>query len=77
MSRAVAEALGIDLSSRKEGELFKWLLVCLLFGKPIQQEIAEPAYTLLVSAGLHNPDGLLGAGWDKLVELLDKAHYVM
>jgi hypothetical protein len=76
VSRAVAEALGIDLSSWKEGELFKWLLVCLLFGKPIRQEIAERAYSLLVSAGLRNPDAVLGAGWDKLVELLDKAHYV-
>lgn len=37
----VATKLGIDLSSRKEGELFKWFLACLLFGKPIQQEIAE------------------------------------
>lgn len=32
----VARKLGIDLSSRREGELFKWLLACLLFGKPIQ-----------------------------------------
>ena len=63
MSRTVAEELGIDLSSRKVGELFKWFLACLLFGKPIQQEIAERAYTLLVSAGLRNPDAVLGAGW--------------
>jgi hypothetical protein len=68
--------LGIDLSSRKEEELFKWFLACLLFGKPIQQEIAERAYTRLVSAGLRNPDKVLGAGWDELVRLLDEAHYV-
>ena len=76
MSPTVAEELGIDLSSRKEGELFKWLLACLLFGKPIQQEIAERAYARLASAGLRNPDAVLSAGWDKLVELLDEAHYV-
>jgi hypothetical protein len=76
MPTAVARKLEIDLSSRKEGELFKWFLACLLFGKPIQQEIAERAYTRLVSAGLRNPDAVLGAGWDKLVELLDEAHYV-
>jgi len=76
MPTAVAKKLGIDLSSRKEEELFKWFLACLLFGKPIQQEIAERAYTRLVSAGLRNPDAVLGAGWDKLVELLDEAHYV-
>jgi hypothetical protein len=72
----VAKKLGINLSSRKEGELFKWFLACLLLGKPIQQEIAERAYTRLVSAGLRNPDAVLDAGWDELVRLLDEAHYV-
>ena len=56
--------------------MFKWFLACLLFGKPIQQEIAERAYIQLVSAGLQNPDTVLEAGWDELVRLLDEAHYV-
>jgi len=73
---AVAKKLGIDLSSQKEDELFKWFLACLLFGKPIQQEIAERAYIRLVSAGLRKPDAVLAAGWDELVRLLDEAHYV-
>lgn len=73
---AVATKLGIDLSSRKDGELFKWFLACLLFGKPIQQEIAERAYVRLMSAGLRNADKVLDAGWDELVRLLDEAHYV-
>jgi hypothetical protein len=72
----VAKKLGIDLSSRKEQHLFKWFLACLLFGKPIQQEIAERAYVQLVSAGLESPDQVLRAGWDELVRLLDAAHYV-
>ena len=76
MPVAVSKKLGIDLFSRKEQELFKWFLACLLFGKPIQQEIAERAYTRLVSAGLRNPDRVLNAGWDELVRLLDEAHYV-
>jgi len=76
MPTAVAKKLGINLSSRKEDELFKWFLACLLFGKPIQQEIAERAYAQLVSAGLRNPDKILDAGWDELVRLLDEAHYV-
>jgi hypothetical protein len=65
MPRVVAKKLGIHLSSRKEGELFKWFLACLLFCKPIQQEIDERAYARLVSAGLRKPDAVLGAGWDK------------
>jgi len=76
MPPAVARRLGIKLSSRKEAELFKWFLACLLFGKPIQQEIAERAYARLISAGLRNPDAVLRAGWDELVRLLDEAHYV-
>jgi len=72
----VAKKLGIDLSSRKEQDLFKWFLACLLFGKPIQQEIAERAYVELVSAGLDSPDRVLRSGWDELVRLLDAAHYV-
>ncbi len=72
---AVAERLGIRLSSRNERELFKWFLACLLFGKPIQQEIAERAYKRLISEGLLTPDAVLEAGWDELVRLLDEAHY--
>src|SRR6516165_1286572 len=41
MQAVVSKKLGINLSSRKEEESFKWFLACLLFGKPIQQEIAE------------------------------------
>ncbi len=68
--------LGIDLSTRREEELFEWLLACLLFGKPIQSEIAARAYRELAAAHLLNPDAILRAGWDELVRLLDEAHYV-
>ena len=68
--------LGIDLESGKERELFKWFLACLLFGKPIQQEVAKRAYLELVREGLVTPQAILKAGWDKLVELLDRGHYV-
>jgi endonuclease III len=71
-----AEELGIHLSSKKEEELFKWFLACLLFGKPIQRQVAERALNTLVTAGLTSPDAILRAGWDELVRLLDEAHYV-
>jgi len=71
-----AHRLGIHLASRKEEEVFKWFLACLLFGKPIQTEIAEQAYGELVAARLTSPDAILRAGWDRLVALLDRAHYV-
>jgi hypothetical protein len=71
-----ARRLRINLASKKEEEIFKWFLACLLFGKPIQTEIAERAYQELVAARLTSPDAILRAGWDKLVLLLDRAHYV-
>jgi endonuclease III len=71
-----AKALGIDLSSRQEPEYFKWFLACLLFGKPIQQEVAKRTYFEFVNEGLTTPDAIIQAGWDKLVEILDKGHYV-
>jgi len=71
-----AKELGIDLSSKQEAEYFKWFLECLLFGKPIQQEVAKRTYVEFVNDGLTNPDAIIEAGWDKLVEVLDKRHYV-
>ena len=71
-----ASRLGIDLASRSEEELFKWFLACLLFGKPIQTEIAERAWRELIKARLINPAAISRAGWGKLVSLLDRAHYV-
>jgi len=72
----IAEDLGIRLASKKEKELFKWWLVCLLFGKPIQRQVAEQAYLAFAKARLLNPEAILRAGWDELVRLLDEAHYV-
>jgi hypothetical protein len=71
-----AQCLGIDLASKKEVEIFKWFLASLLFGKPIQTEIAEQACRTLIKAKLTSPKAILRAGWDELVRLLDEAHYV-
>ena len=75
-SASYARRLGISLASRREEELFKWFLACLLFGKPIQTEIAERACAELIAAKLTSPQAVLRAGWDRLVALLDRAHYV-
>jgi hypothetical protein len=74
--KTTAADLGIDLASTKEEELLKWLLACLLFGKPIQTNIAAQAFRTFVAAHLCSPDAILRAGWDELVRLLDEAHYV-
>jgi len=71
-----SKELGIDLKSGKEEEFFKWFLACLLFGKPIQQEVAKRTYFEFEKEGLLSPEKILEAGWDKLVEVLDRGHYV-
>ena len=68
--------LSINLASKKESELFKWFLACLLFGKPIQQEVAKRTYFEFIKAGLDTPEKILEAGWKKLVEVLDRGHYI-
>lgn len=68
--------LGIDLKSKKETEVFKWFLACLLFGKPIQQGVAKQTYFEFVKKGLTTPEKILKAGWNKLVKVLDEGHYV-
>jgi endonuclease III len=68
--------LGIDLKSGKEKEIFKWFLACLLFGKPIQQEVAKRTYFEFAKADLLSPEKILEAGWDKSVEILDRGGYV-
>lgn len=68
--------LGIDLKSRKEEEIFKWFLTCLLFGKPIQQEVAKRTYFEFEKEKILTPEKILKAGWDKLVEILDRGGYV-
>ena len=71
-----SQDLGINLASGKEGELFKWFLACLLFGKPIQQEVARKTYFEFMREGLVSPEKIAGAGWDRLVAVLDAGHYV-
>jgi endonuclease III len=68
--------LGIDVRSREETELFKWFLACLLFGKPIQQAVVKRTYGEFIKEGFLTPKAILQAGWDKLVEVLDRGHYV-
>lgn len=68
--------LGINLASKRESELFKWFLACLLFGKPIQSDVARRAYHELKRANLITPQAILRAGWEKLVRVLDRGHYV-
>jgi hypothetical protein len=74
-SRIGAKDLGIDLSDAKDGEVFKWLIACALFGARISQDIAARAFRELDKAGVLTPRKLAGADWQQLVDLLGQGGY--
>lgn len=60
-----------------ERALFKWFLASFLFGKPIQQAVAERAYHVLVDEHhLDSPRKICGHSWRELVGYLGEGHYV-
>ncbi|BCG25369.1 hypothetical protein TUM18999_35600 [Pseudomonas tohonis] len=74
-----ARQLGLDqgLARGEEGALFKWLIAAFLFGKPIQQSVAERAYRVIVEAnGRDTPRTLGGSSHADLVRMLGQARYV-
>jgi len=66
--------LGLDLS--KPGDRFEWFLASLLFAKRISAEIAKKTFRRFLGVGLNAPEGIIEAGWDRLVEILDSGGYV-
>lgn len=72
---AFSEELGIDLASGHEKEVFKWFLASLFFGARISSKIAAETYKQFESRGLITPEAIQDAGWNRLVEVLDKGGY--
>jgi endonuclease III len=70
-----ARQLGVDLASRKASEIHKWFLAAILFGARISETIAMHAYREFERAGIVMPAGMLDAGWDRLVAILDRGGY--
>ena len=66
--------MGIDLDT-EEGR-FKWFLASILFAKRISSEIAKKTYHEFEKSGIVDPESIIQAGWDKLVEVLDSGGYV-
>jgi len=70
-----SEGLGINLKARG-GELFKWLVASVLYGKRISEQLATRTYREFEKAGVVSPERVLETGWDGLVQLLDAGGYV-
>jgi len=66
--------LGIDLR-KGDPAYVKWLLASILYAKPIREESATKAYRTFEANGLTDAPSIVGAGWDRLVALLDAGGY--
>jgi endonuclease III len=73
--RKYSEILGIDLSTGKEEEIFKWFLASILFGAPITEMAVIKTYKCFEEYKVLTPERVLQTGWDGLVKILDEGSY--
>lgn len=71
-----SEELGIDLDGGREGEVFKWFLASILFGRRIGESVAVNTYRGFEKENVLTPRAILDIGWRKLVIILDAGGYV-
>jgi endonuclease III len=67
--------LGIDVSSGKDEEIFKWFLASILFGAPITERAVVKTYKCFEKYNVLTPKRILETGWDGLVKILDEGSY--
>lgn len=68
------EEFGLDVLSG-DTDMFRWFLLCYLFGKPIRSETAVDTWHLFVRSGLDTPWAIVEASDGKLVRLLRRGGY--
>lgn len=68
------EEFGLDILSGDD-DLFRWFLLCYLFGKPIRSSSAAKTWELFVERGLDTPWAIIGASDRQLVRLLHEGGY--
>lgn len=56
-------------------DMFRWFLLCYLFGKPIQSGVAVAAWKLFIEKKLDTPWAIVEASDHKLVSVLHKGGY--
>lgn len=55
--------------------MFRWFLLCYLFGKPIQSNVAVQTWRMLIEAGYDNPWAFVEAKSRKIVRILYEGKY--
>jgi endonuclease III len=69
-----AKDLGLTVE-KKELPLFKWFLASYLFGKRIQQDIAQQTWEVFIKHGIDTPKKIANQSWQQIVDLLGEGHY--
>ena len=64
----------LDVTSGDD-DMFRWFLLCYLFGKPIQSNVAVTTWRLFVAAKLDTPGAIQNASRRMLVGLLYEGRY--
>ena len=70
-----SKRLGIELATGRSGEVFKWFLASILYGKPIRESSATKTYKCFEKRRILSPEKILQTGWDGLVSILDEGGY--
>ena len=58
-----------------DADMFQWFLLCYLFGKPIQSDVAVATWQLFIEDKLDTPWAIVAAADHKLVGILHKGGY--
>jgi endonuclease III len=69
-----AEEFDLDILSG-DTDMFRWFLLCLLFGKPIKSEAAVATWQLFIDKGLDTPWAIAQASERELVRVLHRGGY--
>lgn len=69
-----ASDFDLDVTSG-DSDMFRWFLLCYLFGKPIQSNVAVETWRLLVKAKLDTPWAIADAKHRQLVYKLYEGKY--
>lgn len=69
-----AHDLGLNIFSGDD-DLFRWFLLCFLFGKPIQASVVLQTWHILIDHKLDTPWAITQTKHRQLVRLLDAGKY--
>ncbi len=69
-----ASEFGLDVLSG-DTDMFQWFLLCYLFGKPIQSEVAVVTWQLFIKEKLDTPWAIVEASDHQLVRVLHQGGY--